>query len=97
MKNEIFKSEDMKNILIFYLVSLYGLLKAEENKTDPKLIVDQRDFKLTVIILTMDRPNSLRRLMESIYNTDFENDSDFFDMEIHIDKSLGLHYQECIE
>ena len=97
MKNEIFKSEDMKNILIFYLVSLYGLLKAEENKTDPKLIVDQRDFKLTVIILTMDRPNSLRRLMESIYNTDFENDSDFFDVEIHIDKSLGLHYQECIE
>ena len=97
MKNEIFKSEDMKNILIFYLVSLYGLLKAEENKTDPKLIVDKRDFKLTVIILTMDRPNSLRRLMESIYNTDFENDSDFFDVEIHIDKSLGLHYQECIE
>ena len=87
----------MKNILIFYLVGLYGLLKAEENKTDPKLIVDKRDFKLTVIILTMDRPNSLRRLMESIYNTDFENDSDFFDVEIHIDKSLGLHYQECIE
>ena len=83
----------MKNILLFYLVSsLYGLLKAEE-----KVIVDKRDFKLTVIILTMDRPNSLRRLMESIYNTDFENDSDFFDVEIHIDKSLGLHYQECIE
>ena len=60
----------MKNILLFYLASsLYGLLKAEE-----KVIVDKRDFKLTVIILTMDRPNSLRRLMESIYNTDFEND-----------------------
>ena len=85
----------MKNILIFYLVSLYGLLKAEENKTAQ--LIDKRDFKLTVIILTMDRPNSLRRLMESIYNTDFENDSDFFDVEIHIDKSLGLHYQECIE
>jgi len=83
----------MKNILLFYLASsLYGLLKAEE-----KVIVDKRDFKLTVIILTMDRPNSLRRLMESIYNTDFENDSDFFDVEIHIDKSLGLHYQECID
>ena len=48
----------MKNVLLFYLASsLYGLLKAEE-----KVIVDKRDFKLTVIILTMDRPNSLRRL-----------------------------------
>ena len=83
----------MKNILLFYLASsLYGLLKAEESDKE-----DSRDFKLTVIILTMDRPDSLRRLLASIYETDFENDEDYFDIEFHIDKSVGLHYQDCIE
>ena len=56
-----------------------------------------RDFKLTVIVLTMDRPHSLARLLRSIYNTDFESKEDFFDIEIHVDKTVGLHYQECVE
>lgn len=58
---------------------------------------DKRDFKLTVIILTMDRPHSLARLLRSIAATDFESDDDYFDIEIHVDKTVGLHYQECVE
>ena len=53
--------------------------------------------KLTVIVLTMDRPHSLARLLSSIANTDFENEEDYFDIEIHVDKSVGLHYEECVE
>ena len=83
----------MKHLAVLCLFGLsMGLLKAEESDKE-----DRRDFKLTVIILTMDRPDSLRRLLASIYETDFENDEDYFDIEFHIDKSVGLHYQDCIE
>ena len=58
---------------------------------------DRREFKLTVIILTMDRPLSLARLLRSIANTDFEQEDDYFDIEFHVDKAVGLHYQECVE
>jgi len=50
-----------------------------------------------VIILTMNRPHSLARVLKSIAATDFENDKDYFDIEIHVDKSVGLHYQECVQ
>ena len=69
-------------------LSLFAFLKAEP---------DEREFKLTVIILTMNRPHSLARVLKSIAETDFENDQDYFDIEIHVDKSVGLHYQECVE
>ena len=71
--------------LIF--LAILALIKAE----------DDREFKLTVIVLTMDRPHSLARLLRSIANTDFEDDEDFFDIEIHVDKTVGLHYQGCVE
>ena len=58
---------------------------------------DARDFKLTVVVLTMNRPQSLARLLKSLRATDFEFDDDKFDVEIHVDKSLGLHYDECVE
>ena len=80
----------MKIIITLCLIGLVSLLKAEEEN-------EKREFKLTVIILTMDRPQSLARLLKSIYNTDFENDQDYFDIEIHVDKTIGLHYQECVE
>lgn len=57
---------------------------------------DQRDFKLTVIVLTMNRARSLSRLLESIRNTDLESEDDYFDLEIHVDKSIGAHYQDCV-
>ncbi len=58
---------------------------------------DRRDFKLTVVVLTMNRPHSLMRLLRSIERTDFEFDDDGFDMEIHVDKSIGGHYDECVK
>ena len=69
-------------------MAVLSILKAEPE--------GQKDFKLTVIILTMDRPHSLARLLRSIAATDFENDQDYFDIEIHVDKSVGLHYEECV-
>ena len=58
---------------------------------------DAKNFKLTVVVLTMNRPQSLARLLKSLRATDFEFDDDKFDVEIHVDKSLGLHYDECVE
>ena len=78
------------------LSSIFILLSSALCIAD-KIEADERDFKLTVIVLTMDRPHSLARLLKSIYNTDFESDEDYFDIEIHVDKTVGLHYQECVE
>jgi len=77
------------NALLVLLLA-FGLCKATNREED------KRDFKLTVIILTMDRPQSLARLLRSIANTDFEFDNDYFDIEVHVDKSVGLHYEECV-
>lgn len=46
-------------------------------------------FNLTVIILTMNRPESLRRLLDSIDKTFFEFSEDKLNLEIHVDKSQG--------
>ena len=50
----------------------------------------QKGFKLKVIILTMNRPESLRRLLHSINQTFFEHPEDALDVEIHVDKSRGM-------
>ena len=79
----------------FIFVILVNLLPIiSSNETSPSKEV--KDFKLTVVVLTMNRPQSLGRLLKSIHNTDFEFDSDKFDVEIHVDKSMGLHYDECV-
>ena len=49
----------------------------------------RRGFKLKVIILTMNRPESLRRLLDSLNRTFFEHPGDALDVEIHVDKSRG--------
>ena len=46
-------------------------------------------FNLTVIILTMNRPESLQRLLDSIDKTFFEFSEDKLNLEIHVDKSQG--------
>ena len=56
----------------------------------------ENSFNLTVIVLTMNRPKSLQRLLESIKATDFEFDDDKFDVEIHIDKTVGGLYEQTI-
>ncbi len=56
------------------------------------------DFKLTVVVLTMNRPNSLARLLKSLAETDLEDpEKDKFDVEIHIDKAVGSPYEDCVK
>jgi hypothetical protein len=78
-------------LLLFQIIpqSTFSQYSPDEN--------DVKNFKLTVVVLTMNRPNSLARLLNSIHNTDFENDDDRLNVEIHVDKSLGLHYNACVE
>ena len=80
----------------FLLLVLQTLIQSTFSQYSPE-DKDVKKFKLTVVVLTMNRPNSLARLLNSIHNTDFENDDDKFDVEIHVDKSLGLHYDACVE
>lgn len=76
-------------LLVLFICN--GLAKEETMKKD------KRSFKLTVIVLTMNRAHSLSRLLRSISETDFEFDHDYFDMEIHVDKSIGQQYEECVK
>jgi hypothetical protein len=46
-------------------------------------------FSLRVIILTMNRPESLVRLLNSLSNTFFEEPTDTLHVEIHVDKAHG--------
>ena len=79
---------------ILLLLVTFQLLLQCSNSSEPN---EKQNFKLTVIVLTMNRPKSLVRLLNSIINTDFEEEDEKFDVEIHVDKSFGLHYQECVE
>lgn len=81
----------MRFISVLMCLELITSICNAENTTNHK------DFKLTVVVLTMNRPKPLARLLKSIYDTDFESDDDKFDVEIHVDKSFGLHHEECKE
>ena len=58
-----------------------------ESEELPTMHHPRPSFNLTVIVLTMNRPQSLQRLLDSLLTTDFEFDDDFFDVEIHISKN----------
>lgn len=81
--------------LMFLIIVLQSFSTASHSQYTPDPN-DSKNFKLTVVVLTMNRPNSLARLLNSIHDTDFENDEDNFDVEIHVDKSMGLHYDDCV-
>ena len=53
-------------------------------------------YTIKVIVLTMNRPQSLLRLLRSIKRTYFEYPGDRLEVEIHVDKSHGLYYQDCV-
>ena len=74
-------------------LTLFSVAHGETNSTESS----RRSFKLTVIVLTMNRPRSLARLLKSLEETDFEDEADFFDTEIHVDKSIGAHYDDCVK
>ena len=54
-------------------------------------------FSMKVIVLTMNRPESLMRLLRSINNTYFEYETDKIDVEIHVDKAHGWLYNDCVK
>ena len=82
------------SILLVLFISFPKTIRSQDVEITEK---DAKNFKLTVVVLTMNRPQSLARLLKSLRATDFEFDDDKFDVEIHVDKSLGLHYDECVE
>jgi len=49
----------------------------------------ERPFSLRLIVLTMNRPESLARLLASISATFFEHPTDTLHVEIHVDKAHG--------
>ena len=61
---------------------------AEMEQTEP--------YTLKVIVLTMNRPQSLLRLLRSLNRTYFEYPGDGLEVEIHVDRSHGLYYQDCV-
>lgn len=87
------------SILTLCLCPCHGTAEKEEPKgAKPEdKIVDTREFKLTVVVLTMNRAHSLARLLRSLDATDFEFKEDYFDVEIHVDKSIGAHYDDCVK
>ena len=46
-------------------------------------------FSLRVIVLTMNRPQALARLLTSLSNTFFQHHADSLHVEIHVDKAHG--------
>ena len=65
------------------------------------------DLKLTVVVLTMNRPRALARLLQSLVETDLSDWEDSskgggastsvpFNVEIHVDKAVGTPHEECV-
>ena len=86
---------------LFLLVTCHMMTTSfgnDNNAADIEVMSEsaENSFNLTVIVLTMNRPKSLQRLLESIKSTDFEFDDDKFDVEIHIDKTVGGLYEQTI-
>jgi hypothetical protein len=51
-------------------------------------------FIMRVIILTMNRPQSLSRLLDSLSRTFFEYAADALHVEIHVDKAHGKQVEQ---
>ena len=67
------------------------------NLTQLTQLEQTETFSMKVIVLTMNRPESLLRLLRSINNTYFEHDTDSIEVEIHVDKSHGWLYEDCVK
>ena len=67
-----------------------------DNLTQLAGLEQTADYSLRVIVLTMNRPQSLLRLLRSINRTYFEYPGDRLELEIHVDRSHGLLYQDCL-
>ena len=67
------------------------------NLTQLSMLEQTEPFTMKVIVLTMNRPDSLMRLLRSINKTYFEYESDRLDIEIHVDRSHGWLYEDCVK
>ena len=67
------------------------------NATSLSELEQTQPFSMRLIVLTMNRPDSLMRLLRSINRTFFEYDSDKINVEIHVDKSHGWLYEDCVK
>ena len=67
-----------------------------DNLTQLAQLEQTADYSIKVIVLTMNRPQSLLRLLRSINRTYFEYPGDRLEVEIHVDRSHGLYYQDCV-
>ena len=67
-----------------------------DNLTQLAGLEQTADYSLKLIVLTMNRPQSLLRLLRSINRTYFEYPGDRLELEIHVDRSHGLLYQDCL-
>lgn len=84
----------MNRVILLFLVLVTfcgssGMCDISEEANPP--------FNLTVIVLTMNRPKSLERLLNSLKATDFEYDNDSFNVVFHIDKSTGGLYDQTVK
>lgn len=67
------------------------------NLTQLAQLEQSETFSMKVIILTMNRPESLMRLLSSLNKTYFEHPEDRIDVEIHVDKAHGWLYNDCVK
>ena len=90
------KSTAMLLLLCCLLVPGLASPPTHANLTQLALLEQTAHFSMRVIVLTMNRPDSLTRLLNSINNTFFEYPGDRIELEIHVDKAHGLLHDECV-
>ncbi len=85
-------------ILVFVLLQPLECLIDDDGTCDGDKCEGCADdgFRLTVVILTMNRPRALARLLRSLEETDFEHEQDSFDVEVHVDKAVGTPHEDCV-
>jgi hypothetical protein len=82
-----------RRILVSLLACLFCALTVGSND-DMSELEGTRPFVMRVIILTMNRPQSLSRLLDSLSRTFFEYAADALHVEIHVDKAHGKHMEQ---
>jgi hypothetical protein len=77
-----------------YLLACFFCALTVRSNDDMSELEGTRPFVMRVIILTMNRPQSLSRLLDSLSRTFFEYTADALHVEIHVDKAHGKHVEQ---
>jgi hypothetical protein len=81
-------------ISVSLLACLFCAFLTVRSNDDMSELEGTRPFVMRVIILTMNRPQSLSRLLDSLSRTFFEYAADALHVEIHVDKAHGKHMEQ---